>query len=665
MVNSKKTLSLSFLGCVMFLSGYSQVFAVDVVGTLIKTTQTSQFSPPSPDPCGLAYQSSTDRLIISDPEVEEIPPGHPGSFQGANVFEATRAGALVRTGNVTSYTNEPSGVAFNPSNGHFFFADDDRDEIYEVDPGSDGFSSNDVVTHFDTNAAGNIDPEGAAYGAGTLFISDGTNAEIYKYQPGPNGVFNGVSAAGGDDQVTHCDTSSYVTVDEGLEFDAATGHFFITGRPETHVFETTTDCALLRTIDVTVVNPRKTAGLAIAPGSANDPNPTTSNIYIVDKGRDDSANIDENDGKLYEFDVPPLAGAGNQPPVVMAGSDQTVDLAAGAILDGTVTDDGQPNPPGLVTTTWSQLSGPGTVTFANPSSVDTTASFSALGTYVLRLTASDSQLSNSDDVTITVQSTTPTGFATIYVSAATGGTALGVAFKDEDIIAFNTNSRIWSLFFDGSDVGLASEDVDAFDIMADGSILLSLTADGVSIPNVGLIDDSDIVRFIPTALGATTAGTFELYFDGSDVGLTTSDEDVDAIGFLPDGRLVISTLGPSATGVSGADEDLLAFTATNLGATTSGTFALHFDGSDVNLSQSSSEDVDGTWIDNAATTSGHIYLTTLGTFSVPGVTGDGADIFRCIPGSTGATTSCTYDLTFDGSANGLAGELVDGMELAR
>ena len=59
MVNSKKTLSLSFLGCVMFLSGYSQVFAVDVVGTLIKTTQTSQFSPPSPDPCGLAYQSST------------------------------------------------------------------------------------------------------------------------------------------------------------------------------------------------------------------------------------------------------------------------------------------------------------------------------------------------------------------------------------------------------------------------------------------------------------------------------------------------------------------------------------------------------------------------------------------------------------------------------
>ena len=67
------------------------------------------------------------------------------------------------------------------------------------------------------------------------------------------------------------------------------------------------------------------------------------------------------------------------------------------------TDDGLPLPPGAVTTIWSQVSGPGTVTFANPSAVDTTASFSASGGYVLRLMADDGHRTANDAATITVQ----------------------------------------------------------------------------------------------------------------------------------------------------------------------------------------------------------------------------------------------------------------------
>ena len=63
-----------------------------------------------------------------------------------------------------------------------------------------------------------------------------------------------------------------------------------------------------------------------------------------------------------------------------------------------MTDDGQPNPPAAVTTTWSKVSGPGTVTFGNANAVTTTATFSTSGTYVLRLTASDSALQTTDDV---------------------------------------------------------------------------------------------------------------------------------------------------------------------------------------------------------------------------------------------------------------------------
>jgi hypothetical protein len=92
---------------------------------------------------------------------------------------------------------------------------------------------------------------------------------------------------------------------------------------------------------------------------------------------------------------------------VDAGSNQTITLPSTASLSGTASDDGLPNPPGAMTYTWSKVSGPGTVSFGNANALSTTASFSAAGSYVLQLLASDSALSSTDTVTITVN-TAPT-----------------------------------------------------------------------------------------------------------------------------------------------------------------------------------------------------------------------------------------------------------------
>ncbi|MCO5245023.1 MAG: hypothetical protein M9927_14555 [Anaerolineae bacterium] len=251
--------------------------------------------------------------------------------------------------------------------------------------------------------------------------------------------------------------------------------------------------------------------------------------------------------------------------------------------------------------------------------------------------------------------------AVIYVSSTTNGNSGGVAYNDEDIVAYDTSTGFWSMYFDGSDVGITG-DVNAFAIMPDGTILLSLDA-AATVSGLGTVDDSDIIRFAPTSLGANTAGTFTWYFDGSDVGLTTNNEDIDTIGIAPNGKLVISTVGSfGVTGASGNDEDLIEFTATSLGSTTSGTWSLYFDGSDVGLNDSSSEEINGAWIDSS---NGDIYLTVLGAFSVPGVSGDGADIFICTPGLLGSTTSCTYSPYWDGSANGFGGEIADGVRIVK
>ena len=96
-----------------------------------------------------------------------------------------------------------------------------------------------------------------------------------------------------------------------------------------------------------------------------------------------------------------INGAPNLPPVVNAGPDRTVVLPGSATLSGTVTDDARPTP-AAITLNWTKVSGPGTVTFSAPNAATTTASFSAAGTYVLRLTASDGALSAADELTVTV-----------------------------------------------------------------------------------------------------------------------------------------------------------------------------------------------------------------------------------------------------------------------
>ena len=96
-------------------------------------------------------------------------------------------------------------------------------------------------------------------------------------------------------------------------------------------------------------------------------------------------------------------GGANQPPTVNAGIDQTITLPNAATLAGVASDDGLPNPPSSLTTTWSLVSGPVSgVVFGNPATPGTSATFAAPGTYVLRLTANDGALSASSTVTITV-----------------------------------------------------------------------------------------------------------------------------------------------------------------------------------------------------------------------------------------------------------------------
>ncbi|MCX6050048.1 MAG: hypothetical protein NT075_33535 [Chloroflexi bacterium] len=238
-----------------------------------------------------------------------------------------------------------------------------------------------------------------------------------------------------------------------------------------------------------------------------------------------------------------------------------------------------------------------------------------------------------------------------FVSAKSSGKAGNVKFRDEDILAYDASTGTWMMLFDGSDVGI-TKDVDAFYWRRDGSLLLSFNGP-TTVPGLGPVDDSDIVQFIPTALGEQTAGTFAWYLHGLDVGLTTDGEDIDAIGFTADDHLVISTIGNfDAPNASGRDEDLFQLNNATFGNPSSGTWRQYFDGSSAGMAN---EDINGLWLDP---TQPDLYLTVKDSFAFDNKQMDGNDIFVCTLSQVGV---CTYHLFWDADQSGTSAKHLDGM----
>jgi hypothetical protein len=116
------------------------------------------------------------------------------------------------------------------------------------------------------------------------------------------------------------------------------------------------------------------------------------------------------DHALAASEVADLAGVSiaNAAPTANAGPNKKIMLCTAPLINsvalaGTISDDGQPNPPATCTAAWSKLSGPpAAVTFANAAAASTTATFTSAGTYVLQLTASDSVLIGTSNVTVII-----------------------------------------------------------------------------------------------------------------------------------------------------------------------------------------------------------------------------------------------------------------------
>lgn len=229
----------------------------------------------------------------------------------------------------------------------------------------------------------------------------------------------------------------------------------------------------------------------------------------------------------------------------------------------------------------------------------------------------------------------------VYVSFAQSGVAGNVAYDNEDILLYDALTGEWQMLFDGSDVGLAGYNLDGFDFR-EGEIYLSLSWPSKK-------EATQVFRFSPTSLGDETAGELHDYFTNEK--LTGYGVNVDAFAFAPDGRYLLSV----------DIDDMFAFNDEDVFAYDSGqdNFTAYWDGTAVGLT-SDTEDINGVWFDPDAD---RLYLTTVGPFSVSGISGDGADIFSCQRNGNGID-NCGPGLFWNGSAHGLGQAQLDGISLA-
>jgi hypothetical protein len=434
--------------------------AAALTASLVRTVDTSAWTTPSPDPAGITYDAAHNRLVLSDSEVDEMPL----LYQDRNVFFSTLDGQQTAgdTGWTTlPWSHEPAGISYQTA-GHFLVSDDDLDRVFLVDTGGDGVWTSGVdatPSSFTTRPldgdAEDLTMDMDATTNGHVLVIDGVNTDIYDYGPGPNGTFDALPP-GGDDTRVVFDVGQYGALNpEGIEYYPSRNTILVLDSDSRAIYELDRQGRLINVVSIAAGGPRHAAGITLAPPSDGTGG---LNLYIVDRGVDNDSNPGENDGRFYEMRVtlPDLGDSTNRSPQVSAGPDLGVSLSTSASLVGSVSDDGLPDPPRNLSVAWSTVSGPGTVVFANSHVASTRATFGAVGTYVLRLTVSDGEMTARDDVSVVVSDAPPNGAVALDVPTLTGSddaeersASVSVSGTDLELVVDGTTTQIVGIRFPG------------------------------------------------------------------------------------------------------------------------------------------------------------------------------------------------------------------------
>jgi hypothetical protein len=133
------------------------------VPTVVASTDMAALG--STDPSGIAYVPGMG-FFVSDAEVEETP-----FFRTTNLWKLQPDGTLIKSFSLLNFTNEPTGLAYDSGTGRLYISDDDQFKIFWVNPANPTVERGE----FDLRHLACTDPEDVAVNSnnGHLFIVNG------------------------------------------------------------------------------------------------------------------------------------------------------------------------------------------------------------------------------------------------------------------------------------------------------------------------------------------------------------------------------------------------------------------------------------------------------------------------------------------------------------
>jgi len=215
--------------------------------------------------------------------------------------------------------------------------------------------------------------------------------------------------------------------------------------------------------------------------------------------------------------------------------------------------------------------------------------------------------------------------AQFYLSTTNGATIGGLTFRDGDIARYDTVTGLATLYFNEDNFS-GNENIDAFNILPNGNILLS-TDNGATLGGL-TFRAGDVVQYNPLTNSAT------LFFSQD---LFTNTANVDGFSVLANGHYIISTAASETLGgLSFRDGDLVDFNPVT------GTASLFFN---ENLF-AQDEDIDAVHV----LSDGSILLSTTSGATIGGLTFLSGDVVRYVP-STNTATIALSGSTFTATEN--------------
>lgn len=223
-----------------------------------------------------------------------------------------------------------------------------------------------------------------------------------------------------------------------------------------------------------------------------------------------------------------------------------------------------------------------------------------------------------------------------------------INYTSSDAIFWYAKHQCWIKWFGGEASGLTSgQDINALHDECGPTeprcdIYLSFEQKSVKIPGVGSVRANDIVRASWAEIDLQTYNDWLMFFDGSDVGLSTVNEKIDALFILdPEDTpnqwadcgqvMLLSTNGaysvPNVWGgwLTGGGEDLIGFCGSSFGWDTVGGFFPYHDGSAEGAPANS---INALAHEDARTAFNRFDFMTKGDFNVDDAHGGASDVFQ-------------------------------------